>query len=154
MSWTPTTVVLGDLPLKAGEQKAFPVNLPVKGATPTQLLVYTFISLEDSAESLHRGFYSIFTQNKEGKQFPFYMNVAMTKDTVINSDNNWLPYGSDFQPFVYIKLNGAEGAEVKPKKKVKSCEGKDGATAMKEYSCQCPDDDEVVVGQAFIIGYQ
>ena len=152
MSWTPITNVLGDLPLKAGEQKAFPVNLPVP--TPAQLLVYTFITLEDSAESLYRGYYTIFTQNKDGKQFTFYMNVARTKDTVINSDNNWLPYGSDFQPFVYIKLNGPEGAEVKPKKKVKSCEGKDGATAMKEYSCHGPDDNEVIVGQAFIIGYQ
>lgn len=152
MSWTPTTLTLGDLPLKVGDQEAHPVPVPANGAS--QLLVYAFISLEDSSQSFHRGFYDIYTQKKDGTKYSFYMNVAMNKDTVINSGNFWLPFGPDFQPYVYITLNGADKAEIKPKKKVKSCKGKDGATALKHYCSQRASDDDEAVGEAYIIGYQ
>ena len=152
MSWNPVTLTLGDLPLKAGEQKVYPVPVPANSAS--QLLVYAFISLEDSAQSFHRGFYDINTQTTDGTKYSFYMNVAMNKDTVINSANFWLPFGPDFQPYVYITLNGADNTEIKPKKKVKSCSGKDGATALKDYCSQRASDDEQAVGQAFIIGYK
>ena len=145
---------LGDLPLKVGEIATYDVSLTDVDSAPSEILVYTFISLEDTAPSLHRGYYTVYTQKLDGTQFRFYMNVAMTKDAVINSENFWLPYGQDFKPYVYVTLNGPDGADITPiKKKVKGCQ-KDASAAMKDYGCQHQHDEEIIVGRAFITGYK
>lgn len=153
MSNFPTLVTLGDLPLKAGEIIKYNVDLGLSKA-PNEILIYTFITLEDTAPSLHRGFYNIYTQKQDGTQYALYMNVAMTKDTVINSQNLWLPYGDGFEPYVYAVLYGPEGTELKPlKKRVKKFQ-KDGKEDLKAYKEQRPDDEETVVGQVFVTGYK
>ena len=152
-NWTPTatTTLLGDLPLKVGEIATYEVRLTDVDTAPSEILVYAFISLEDTASSFHRGYYTVYTQKLDGTQFKFYMNVAMTKDAVINSENFWLPYGQDFEPRVYVTLSGPHGAELKPKKKIKTSH-KDGTEAMKAYRHQHPRDEDVIIGQAMITG--
>ena len=38
------------------------------------------------------------------------MNVAMTNNVNVNSENFWLPYREDFKPHVYVTLTGINGA--------------------------------------------
>lgn len=157
MAWNPCASILGDMPLVANEIKEYPVPKEIQQASPTQLLVYTFITLEEAMPGFQRGYYEIYTKKKNGgPQFTFYMNVAMTNDAVLNSENMWLPYGPDFVESVFVRLNGVEGTEMKPKKKkVKGCRGKDAATVLKEHAGHCHDDDEgVQVGQVMLTGYR
>ena len=155
MAWVPTVSVLGDLPLTASEMKQFDVPRNIDEMSPKQLLVYTFITIDEVTPGFQRGYYEVFTQHKSGAKFKFYMNVAMTRDAVVNSENMWLPYGPDFEKHVFVRLNGAEGTKIAPKaKKIKSCHGKDAATVMKEHAGHCHDDaDGVQVGQIMITGY-
>ena len=155
MAWVPTVSVLGDLPLIASEMKQFDVPKGIDQMSPKQLLVYTFITIDEVTPGFQRGYYEVFTQHKSGTQFKFYMNVAMTRDAVLNSENMWLPYGPDFEKYVFVRLNGAQGTKIAPKaKKIKSCHGKDAATVMKEHAGHCHDDAEgVQVGQIMITGY-
>ena len=147
--------VLGDMPLTANEMKKFDVPKEIDQASPKQLLVYTFITMDDVVPGFQRGFYEVYTQRQDGTKYALYMNVAMTRDAVLNSENMWLPYGPDFEKHVFVRLNGAEGTKIAPKaKKIKSCHGKDAATVMKEHAGHCHDDAEgVQVGQIMITGY-
>ena len=150
----PVVEVLGDLPLKAGEIVKYEVPLTGPAAQTKEILLYTFISLDDTAETFYRGYYMIYTKGLDGKQYAFYMNVAKARDAVINSDNFWLPFGAGYESFVYASLISAEGAELKHKKKcAKKC-GKSGQEAMKAYACEGPDDQETAVGQIMLTGYK
>ena len=156
MAWVPIVSILGDLPLTANELAEFPIPKNIHEMSPKQILVYTFITMDDVMPGFQRGYYEVFTKRNDGTEFKLYMNVAMTRDAVLNSENMWLPYGTDFDKFVYVRLNGAEGTKIAPKeKKIKSCQGKDAATVMKEHAGHCHDDaDGVQVGQIMITGYR
>ena len=145
--------VLGDLPLSVNDgPQPYPIQL---SSTPSQLLVYAFITLEDANPTgFKRGYYEIYTKANDGTEYKFYMNVALTNDTIINSENFWLPYGPNFERAVYVRLVGVPGTSLKPKKKVKSCKGKDCATVMKEHAGHNHDNEEgVQVGVIFLTGH-
>ena len=156
MAWVPIVSVLGDLPWTANHMKKFDIPKYIDQMSPKQLLVYTFIAVDDATPGFQQGYYEVFTQSKDGTQFKLYMHVAMTKDAVLNSENMWLPYGPDFEKNVFVRLNGAQGTKIAPKaKKIKSCHGKDAATVMKEHAGHSHDDaDGVQVGQIMIAGYR
>ena len=153
-SWLPLQETLGDLPLKVDPNAVqYPITLSV---APSELLVYAFITLEDVLPTgFQRGYYEIFTRRNDGTEFKFYMNVALTNNTVINSENVWLPYGAGFERAVYVRLVGTPGTSLEPKKKVKSCKGKDCATVLKEHAGHNHDNEEdVQVGVIFLTGYR
>lgn len=135
MSFIPTEHKLGYLPLKAGETATYEVSgLTDVNTTPSEIMLYAYITLKGTASSLQRGYYIVYTKKLDGTQFKFYMNFAMTNDTIINSENFWLPYGQDFEPSVYVTLIAADGAELQ----------------LDQHPC----DDRVSVGEAFITGYR
>ena len=153
----PTVVSLGDLPLTAEETKEYPIPDDIYQKNPKEVLIYTFITIEEAEPGFKRGYYEIYTQRKkDGKQYKFYMNVAMTNDAVANSDNNWLPHGADFVKSIFVCLKGVNGTKIAPKgKKVKSSRGKEAAVVMKEHAGYGHDDaDGVQVGQIFLTGYK
>ena len=156
MAWTPTVEVLDDLPLEAGVIKECKIPDSINQMNPKEILIYTFITIEDAQPGFQRGYYEIYTQRKDGRQYKFYMNVAMTNDAVVNSENMWLPYGTDFVTSIFIRLNGVDGTKIAPKtKKVKSCRGKEATVVMKQHAGHGHDDaDGVEVGQIMITGYK
>ena len=152
-SWKPMEEVLGDLPLDVEDGlQSYPIPL---SSTPSQLLIYAFITLEDvNPTGFKRGYYEIYPKAHDRTVFKFYMNVALTNEAVINSENVWLPYGPNFEKAVYVRLVGVPGTSIKPKKKIKSCKGKDYATVMKEHAGHNHDnEDGVQVGTIFLTGH-
>lgn len=148
MSWTPTLKSLDELPLIPGDQKAYEVS-DVQGK---DILVYAFITINEAEPGFKRGYYEIFTKSKDGNsKYSFYMNVACVNDTIVNSCNIWLPWGDAIEPFVYATLHSAD--EIRPKKKVKGCKGKDARTIMREYKAQGAEDDEHIISHMFVTGY-
>ena len=145
-SWVPVQKQLGkNLPLKfdliAQEYPITPETLP---GTPSEILIYTFITLKDALPKTEfkRCYYEIFTRRNDGKEFKFYMNVALTEGTVINSENVFLPYGADFEKAVYVRLIPV------PYKKVESSKEQDCATELAGLN------NEGVFGEIFITGYK
>ena len=155
--WLPTTHVLGEMPLKPGERAAYEVPWPnLAGGKANKVLVYTFITVQDAEEGMNRGYYTISTESLDGsKKYTYYMNVAFAGDTVVNSGNYWLPYGDGIKPYVFVELvSASKTTHLKPKgKSVKSCKGKDAESVLREYACQTGKEDEVIVGQVFLSGY-
>lgn len=152
----PTVEILGDLPLNSGDLVPFPVPVDIDQQNPKQLLAYAFITLDGVSPGFERGYYEIYTQSNDGVQYKFYLNVAKTSDAVLNSENIWMPYGTDFLKNVYVRLISADGAKIRPRgKEIKSCRGKDGATCMREHAGHGHNvANEVQVGQIFITGYR
>lgn len=113
-NWVPTSLVLGDLPTKPGERKAYevpPPNPGIEGVTPNKVLVYAFVTLQNANPGFQRGYYTIYTETEDGKtQYKYYMNVASAGPgaTVVNSTNAWLPYGAiqQIKPYVYVQFDG------------------------------------------------
>lgn len=110
--WIPTSLVLGDLPMKPGERAAYEVPpLNILGVTPNKILVYAFVTLHNANPVFRRGYYTIYTETEDGKtQYKYYMNVASAGPgaTVVNSANAWLPYGrtQQIKPYLYVQFNG------------------------------------------------
>lgn len=102
---------LGAIPQEAGSlptEYELPFGLNNR---PNEILVYMFTTLENkTSNSLQRGYYTVYTEKNDGTKCKFYMNVAMTNNVNINSENFWLPYGEDFKPHVYVILTGVNGA--------------------------------------------
>lgn len=116
-TWESTELPIGSLPLVAGETRKFDIPSDIDQAIPKELLIYTFITVNNVPPGFRRGYYKIYTQRKNGTQYSFYMNVANTNDAVVNSENMWLPYGADFEKGVFVHLNAVEGTEIAPKTK-------------------------------------
>ena len=114
-----------------------------------EIQVYAFISLHGMEPGFKRGYYAIYTEsNDESQKFKCFMNIANVNDTVVNSDNFWLPYGEGIKPAVFMELISPEG--LKPKKPQK----KKAKGDMKEYAWQSDDETEHVYAQAFVTGYR
>ena len=147
-SWTPTVYYLGELPQLAGEIAVYPLITNL-----TELLFYSFITIHDLDTEFERGYYAIYTQRKtDGAQFIFYMNLARVADTIANSQNFWLPFGADFEPYVYAQFNAATGVKLQSTRKVMSCAGLSGEDVLQALiNLQA---NEVFVGQLFITGYK
>ena len=142
--------MLGDLPTKVDEitSYAVPTNLIGEGvnSAPSELLVYTFITSKGAAWSLLRAYYIVSTRKLDGTQFNFFMNAPLSPGTVANSQNFWLPYGADFEPYVYVELNSAP-----PGTELPDCSS-DGwyATLAKQNLCL----KRILVGSIALTGYK
>ena len=88
---------------------AVPANHTGEGvnSAPSELLVYAFITSKGTACRPLRAYYIVSTRKLDGTQFNFFMNAPLTPGTVANSENFWLPFGTDFEPYVHVVLKSA-----------------------------------------------
>ena len=91
MAYTPVEIYIGDLPGTSGPDNAAEYSLPTGvPATAKEILVYAWVTTKGD-ETFHRYYYQIETSDHLGQPYPQFMNVAATKDIVLNSSNLWLP---------------------------------------------------------------
>ena len=137
--------LLGHLPLDIGTISFDVTNVAVLQLAK-EIQVYAYISLHGLDQTFQRGYYEIYTESDDGKmKFSCYMDVANVNDSVINSDNMWLPFGAGIKKKVFITLHGADGSKgLKPKKSMK----KNDTGSMKKH---CNED---IFAEAFITGYK
>ena len=148
-AWFPTFNYLGQLP-DDEDVHTFQVTVSLPPNT-TEIQVYAYISVQGLEPSFKRGYYTVYTQSTDGSQnFACYMNIANVNDTVLNSDNFWLPYGEGIKSAVFMQLVSSEGAGLKAKKpRRKNTKGD-----MKEHVNQRDDEPDQVYGEAFVTGYR
>lgn len=150
-AWIPAMDYLGHLPDDTVGIQTFPVPDSVP-ATATEIQVYAYISVQGLDPQFKRGYYEVYTKaTQSGAEFKCYLNIANVQDTVLNSDNFWLPYGEGIDKAVYVRLASAEGTtNMKTKKPKRKCPKGD----MKEHLNQRDDDDDQIFGEAFVTGYK
>ena len=149
-AWMPTFGYLGQLP---GDEtvRTYQVTASLPSETK-EIQVYAYISVQELEPSFKRGYYAVYTESTDGAQrFTCYMNIANVNDTVLNSDNFWLPYGEGIKPAVYMQLVSAEGSQgLKTKKPLR----KNPKGDMKEHVNQRDDEPDQVYGEAYVTGYR
>lgn len=148
-AWYPTLGYIGQLPDDVNTVHTFEVTASLPPDT-VEIQLYAYISVQGLDPSFERGYYAIYTESTEGSQrFSCYMNIANVNDTVLNSDNFWLPYGNGIKPAVYMQLFSS-GGDLKAKKpKRKATKGD-----MKEHLNQRDDEPDIIYGEAFVTGYR
>jgi len=104
-TWTPYMEYLGHLPVTNVEVQKFPVNIQTPNVNEIQVYMYVSIQNAPVNKDFHRGYYEIYTMRGTTK-YPCFMNVAGVSDTIVNSDNMWLPFGEGFDKNVYIAFHG------------------------------------------------
>jgi len=148
-AWNPIMHHLGHLPVTNVGAQTYPVNIPAQNVSEIQ--VYAFVSIQNAPvnKDFRRGYFEIYTM-KDSTKYPCYMNVAGVGDTIINSDNVWLPFGEGFEPNVYISFQGdgdliPAGTTVKPS----------GVTSIQDISKpRTAADEKEMFAEAFVTGYR
>ena len=104
-AWNPYFQNLGHLPVTNVGAQQFPLTIDPK--TVREIQVYAFVSIQNAPvnKDFHRGYYEIYTKRGDVK-YTCYMNVAGVSDTIVNSDNVWLPYGEGFDRNLYVTFQG------------------------------------------------
>ena len=149
-AWIPISGYIGQLP-DDEDLHSYDITSTLPANT-TEIQIYAYISVQGLEPSFERGYYTVYTESLDGKtQFACYLNVAKINDTVLNSDNFWLPYGEGIKPTVFMQLKSSESSKgLKAKKpRKKSTKGD-----MKEQLKQRDDDDDQIYGEAFLSGYK
>ena len=100
----PDTPFVGKLPL-TDVPKSYDIKnlLKERGISPDnveELLVYVFFTgLGTTGGQAMRAFYEIYTERSPDVQYKQFLNAVFNQpDTVINSDNLWIPYGDVAPP--------------------------------------------------------
>lgn len=148
-AWEPIFHYLGYMPTEPGVNTFQVGSFP---SAPIEIQVYSYISVQGLDPKFERGYYEVYTQSTDGsKKFACYMNVANVNDTVLNSDNFWLPYGDGIDTNVYVQLISAEGSTgMNPKKpRRKNVKG-----LLKDFVNQRRTDDDEVHGELYVTGYR
>ena len=149
-AWYPSFGYLGQLPDDTSAVRAYQVTVSLPSTT-TEIQVYAYISVQGLQPSFKRGYYAVYTESIDGSQsFRCYMNIANVNDTVLNSDNFWLPYGEGIKPFVFVQLVSSSEEGLKAKKPPR----KNTKGDMKEHVYQRDDEPDQVYGEAFVTGYR
>lgn len=149
-AWEPFFDNLGEIPIDTAVHTFQPASgLP---ANTNEIQIYAYISIHGLDPEFERGYYQVYTRSTDGtKTFACYMNVANVQDTVLNSDNFWLPYGEGIDPAVYVQLMGAEGSKgMNPKKPQRKKRKGD----MKEFVNQRRTDTDEIHGELYVTGYR
>ena len=146
MAWTPVETYLGDLPTEPTTVMPLPIPVDVKGS---QILVYSFITIQDIKDPLFTGYYRIFTKDEHGTEHSMYMNAPYIQGTISNSENFWLPYGTGFDTSVYVSLvsNGPIPSERKTQHRIVPKRVED----LMHAQTRLPK-DQYIRGQVFITG--
>ena len=151
-AWMPTYQNLGHLPHGIATSESFQVEGSTVPQQTTEIQVYAYISLHGLDQTFQRGYYEIYTESEDGKsKFMCYMNLANVNDSIVNSDNIWLPFGNGIKPKVFVTLQCADGCTgLNPKKPPK----KNHTGSMKEHCNVRSSDQEDIFAEAFITVYK
>ena len=148
-AWSPFFQYLGHLPVTKVGAETYPVNIPAQNVSEIQ--VYAFVSIQNAPvnKDFHRGYFEIYTI-KDSTKYACYMNVAGVSDTIVNSDNVWLPFGDGFKPNVYVSFNG-DSDLIPAGTTVKSS----GVTCIEDIAkSRTAADEEEIFAEAFVTGYR
>ena len=147
-AWYPISDYLGQLP-DDETIHTYKVTKPIPPEV-TEIQLYAYISVQGLEPTFQRGYYEIYTESNDGSQkFVCFLNIANVNDTVLNSDNFWLPYGDGIKPAVFMQLVSSGGGLKAKKPKRKNTKGD-----MKEHVNQRDDELDQVYGEAFVTGYR
>ena len=102
MSWIPVEENIGELP--TDPSVVTPLPIPDHFARASEILVYSFITIQGIQDPQFTGYYEIYTKDQRGKKYIMYLNAPHINGTIANSENFWLPYGTDFDKYVYANL--------------------------------------------------
>jgi len=139
---------LGHLPVtNVQEAQKYPLNITDPNVSEIQ--VYAFVSIQNAPvnKDFHRGYYEIYTMRGSTK-YVCYMNVAGASDTIVNSDNVWLPFGEGFDKNVYIRFQG-DSDLIPAGTTVKSTGAKSIQDIAKRRTAA---DEEEIYAQAYVTG--
>jgi len=154
-AWYPPAsglVYLGHLPDETSITETFQIDSSLLPANACEIQIYAYISVQGLDPGFKRGYYEVYTRSTDQKyEFKCFMNIANVNDTVLNSDNFWLPFGEGIDPAIYVRLVSSDGVKgMNPRKpKRKKARGD-----MKEHVNQRDNDDDQVFGEAFLTGYR
>ena len=146
MSWIPVEEYLGELPTDPSIETPLPI--PDDFARASEILVCSFITIHGIQDQF-TGFYKIFTKDLSGKEYIMYLNAPYLSGTIANSENFWLPYGTNFEKKVYVTL--ISNGPIRPEKKTRHSIVPKRVEELVHAHTRLRN-DEFITGQVFITG--